>query len=445
MAPKVENVVEIVVSRHPVEEYKESSNEKTYIKILNIFAIIIGALSAYSYYPLGRDFGKKEISSLLRVNSNDTKDFLGVFFGLNSLIPTLALSIISTYDLSKKLGLFFFIKDEKKSNKALMFLFSVFSIFSIIPRFFLTIKYLHEDNVNIIWKILIIPSSFIAPFAIGIKYNNELASLLYFSFYPIIKQNNKAKLLDEINKLTSYVAIAPNENIEILNKMLNESFDVKNLSDVIDKKQEFTNANPSSMDITARKIFGYAGFVIGALANYAFWDITNQAVIAFCNLLNIKDEKVQTYLSWFSLLMFLFPSIALRGIATQNRLERFFDFFHKKTTKCTRKDLALNVFFIVEGFFSALPQTELAIISAKDKAWYFSLLVIPSFISPFCVSTFSLSEFFKRLSICNSKELDKSNMKKDLLKKVDKIKGTIKNFPPTIELLNKKEYVRIRD
>ncbi|MCB1115636.1 MAG: hypothetical protein KDK71_04115 [Chlamydiia bacterium] len=391
-------------------------------RIVIIVSVIIGIASNYVYYILGSEFGGTFCTWTNVSDSSTTCETVKILFGVISMIPMLGLSIGSSYDLGKKIstssalsyctGNRVYTVPYNLTRKLIALTSLVFGVFFVTVRFYLTAKY--SSGYVTPLKVLLIPPSIIIPFAIGFLHVEELLSKIHQSLFG--KTNKKVKKLDEF---IMYINNAEDTHIKELYDQFQIGRNLKRTFYKIDQLQISISDEAQKVSCFSIKgIFGIIGFVFGALSNYAFINVTIEAGEVFSSLLGIQSAGKA--LGIFFLVMYILPSVALRGLSTKNRFEEIASISLNTFKVCQCREFLTKVFSTFLGILAALPVTYLAISSAEGKAWYYKPLVFFSFLAPFSVSSFSIEKLINRVvnEIKNRKkgeiEFKKQKVKEEL-------------------------------
>lgn len=361
-------------------------------KIWIVTTGILGALSTYVYYPLGVGFAR-HFCSWVDITNKESRKTFEVIVGINSMLAMLALATLSAFDTGKKIRETLSCTTQKKIlakknkiEKMITVSSFILGLFFSIPRTYLSIKYTRKWFF--VWRIFMILPSFLVPFAIGTVKAESLFAKIFHKF-------KKNEYLSQIHLLIKYIEDS-SESLE-LNLSSNSRLD-----EVI---QEVNRLNLKEREKTSnyqKTAFSYLGFLIGALSNYAYLSITLEGTKFFCQTVDIP-LSVARVLSYFALSLYLFPSIALRGLSTKNRFEKLYSLLSCKQGetilfKKRGREVCIKILSLVEGLFAALPATYLAIASSTGNPWYAKIfLVVPSFLAPFSMSSHHIEELFQRL------------------------------------------------
>ncbi|OGN59736.1 MAG: hypothetical protein A3F40_03905 [Chlamydiae bacterium RIFCSPHIGHO2_12_FULL_27_8] len=339
----------------------------------------------------------------------------------------IGLSIISSHNLIQNSSSYLLKNNTNQSKKNLckkiIFPLSIFfGLFSTIPRFYLTISYL--KNKPLIEKIIFIPPSFLAPFAIGTVYVNKLLNRFKYL------KNEKNILIEKLEYIKTIIkTMDDRELLSFGNDIYSDSEEI-----TIEKIYEFSkmydhyNNKTYKIHKYARNFFSYLGFFMGSLASYAYYQVVENALNSALNKINLKSKSVKSILMLVSLLIYFIPFTAVRGITTQNRMENFYEFLFLKNERLKVLKIK-NIFILTEGIFAAIPYTYLAIKNSINKSWYIKLLIIPSFLSPFSMSTYSLNQLVNKIEkkIFKKTIFEYPSIKEEMFEFIDKSKIIIQN------------------
>lgn len=403
------------------------------VKVIAVAGGLIGLISSYVYYSLGKGFGDT-VCDWTHCNAR-TRMMLEVLFGATAVLPMGALAAVSDYTVVKIMTLvpyrYCFQKKQDEIPMAkiaqMLAVISVMcAIFAPAPRFYLTLEYT-PDIPRALQSILAF-SAYFSPFCIGCVQTQELFSKIYLWFHQNPLDSCLSDAMASIKDLSEgdiSRIVAP------LNLLETEAVEAQPLLDLARYVAQLQR-EPQPRDCV-NEIIGIIGFLVGSAANYAFYGPGMEAGEALSEHWGI-EEKNRKYLTYFVLAMFLIPSIALRGNKAQAIFQQFYGSIKNIRGSCGDKicssKTACRIASYVIGVFAATPMTYLAIQESDRQPAGWKTLIVPSFISPFSVSACAIQDVFILISNtikARSNDGERESLKADLRKAlIIRYLGTLK-------------------
>lgn len=383
--------------------------------------LVIGGISAAVMYELGEGFGDI-LCELLHIDDENARLAVRNFFGTGALIPMVALGAIATQDYFKQCAspaspeTKQIMNQNKKYIKDTLKVFAyVLAVFSAIPQSSLTYIYLK----NPIFRFIATPAAVLAPFLFNSNAEIQLINRGFRHFNQGQTKEIRAQRAYLQNRLTETMKIISDMSDEKINALFNEILGekedkgedknssleknkVKSLFNLdISNKTAQTSFVSKAQPSFGKTITGAVGFTMGAAGSYVYYTLGDQAVDLVCDYAEIDDPETRKILKNIVGSLAYIPCAALGAVNAQNRFEAFYDKFitgKKSINQFSWSKLrsGISKFAIFEGALSATPLVYIAVQSAINGPLLQKLLVIPTFMTPFCIRSNALDKLLNR-------------------------------------------------
>lgn len=434
------------------------SNENVFLKKKETFVekisgsvgFMSGAISAYVMFSLGAGFGKIA-SNFLEIKDMTTKNNIINFFGINALVPMVALGATATKDNFQQMTSPHsqeLVKINKKSNKnkkRLVTLSYFLAVFSAIPQSSLTYRLVQDSNF--LSQMIVIPA-FIGPFFFNVNAELQLVNKFFDSLTKREADLMRSELRNKLHSSMKAMTHLEDDQINLLFEELINSESGEGQEKILRKIKIIFNIHPNAQpeikeekifneNTLSRKITKLTGFSVGATSAYVYYGLGKLGMSLICEKIGMQDPEILEILCEITGVLAYIPNAALSAISTQDRFEQIYNGllgYSKNDPKYAKswpglRRLILG-FSIFEGVMSATPLTYIALESAIQGSWIQKSLVIPTFIGPASVRSLAVERLLNRgLDWIDSRYYNTTATQRDkLIKMILKIDYILKDM-----------------